>query len=569
MYASNRSTSSFQLSWNAQRALLFVLVSVIFCTQADAASFGRSLLRQVEDPPDPATVQGCGPGGGAQCIIGYKGGDPKKKCPEEEECKKCNEGNGVSGQCFCVPPKARFFKNEKCMPCTAPGYEIDTETGKCVCATDAGFVVNSQGDGCECDSEKNLVLGENGECVCDAANNFVPDGEGGCECDSEKNLVLGENGECVCDAANNFVPDGEGGCECDSEKNLVLGENGECVCDAANNFVPDGENGECVCDAANNFVPGENGECVCDAANNFVPDGEGGCECDSEKNLVLGENGECVCDAANNFVPDGENGECVCDAANNFVPGENGECVCKDGYTLKDGECIRDCSPSMTITPNKANPDVNEVVTFTIEAECFSTKDSQVTFKISYGDATGEQFQATPTCDSHVCSAETSSPSHAYSYASQFAVTASLEDTSGTILSTGTIISVGQSTVINNYTLPGCGSYVRSTSGGPGGTIDEWDISAISPGSKIDVFLETFNIPDRLILQYDNTQQLDTKWVGSKGIYDANPTLYPGPYAQASTFEQEDVFTTTSKNKFTVFVLAPQSGTVWFYQIKC
>lgn len=74
--------SSFKLSRNTKGVLLFVLVSVNICTQARAASFGRSLLKKVEDPPDPDTVQGCGPGGGAQCIIGYKGGNPSKTCPE-------------------------------------------------------------------------------------------------------------------------------------------------------------------------------------------------------------------------------------------------------------------------------------------------------------------------------------------------------------------------------------------------------------------------------------------------------------------------------------------------------
>ena len=357
----------------------------------------------------------------------------------EEECKKCNEGTGVSGQCFCLPPNARFYKNEKCIPCTAPGYMVDTETGKCVCDTDAGFVVNSEGDGCECDSE-------------------------------------------------------------------------------------------------NHFVPDENGECVCDAANNFVPDGSGGCECDSE---------------------------------NHFVPNENGECVCKEGYRLENEVCVPDCSPSITISPDKPNPDVNEVVTFTVEAECFKTDDSEVTFKMSYGDASGDQFPETPTCDTHTCTAETSSPSHAYSYASQFAVTVSLEDSSGTILSTGVVISVGSPTVINNYTLSSCGQFVRSDSGGVGGTIDEWDISAIPPDSKIDVFLETYNIPDRLILQYDNIQQLDTNWVGNKTIFDNNPSLYPGKYAQTSPFEKAEVFMKASEDKFTVFVLAPQSGTRWYYKIRC
>lgn len=63
-----------------ETVVCFVVLGLTIC-HCYASSRGLTAKGPNVPMPDPDNVLGCGPGGGSTCIIGYKGGNPAKRCP--------------------------------------------------------------------------------------------------------------------------------------------------------------------------------------------------------------------------------------------------------------------------------------------------------------------------------------------------------------------------------------------------------------------------------------------------------------------------------------------------------
>ena len=113
-----------------------------------------------------------------------------------------------------------------------------------------------------------------------------------------------------------------------------------------------------------------------------------------------------------------------------------------------------------------------------------------------------------------------------------------------------------------------CDSWVASSSGGYGVTVDPWDISNIAPGVVFDIKYNAYGIPDKFIVQYPEGEEvLNTGWRGNTS-YNGDP-LFPGGIAGPGRGEMDGIFVRGNANSFTVTVEGPRNGTIWDYEIRC
>lgn len=114
-----------------------------------------------------------------------------------------------------------------------------------------------------------------------------------------------------------------------------------------------------------------------------------------------------------------------------------------------------------------------------------------------------------------------------------------------------------------------CDEWSASQSGGFGVTIDTWSIEDIPVGATFDMEFQAYTVPDKFVVEYPVGNEVhDTGWRGGSS-YNNNPTLYPGGISGPGFGLASDMFTKGTQNTFRVVVTGPQSGTAWFYRIRC
>jgi surface antigen len=119
-----------------------------------------------------------------------------------------------------------------------------------------------------------------------------------------------------------------------------------------------------------------------------------------------------------------------------------------------------------------------------------------------------------------------------------------------------------------NKKLDVCEVWTAANSGGYGTTVDKWDISELPAGTLFDIKFDTYQVPDKIIIQYQGDIVYDSGWRGQQRYIDNNPHLYPGGLAGPGQDELEGIFRKGSDDHFILTVYGPESSTKWRYFMK-
>jgi len=119
-----------------------------------------------------------------------------------------------------------------------------------------------------------------------------------------------------------------------------------------------------------------------------------------------------------------------------------------------------------------------------------------------------------------------------------------------------------------NKKLDVCEIWTAANSGGYGTTVDNWDISELPAGTSFDIKFDTYQVPDKIVIQYQGVTVYDSGWRGQQRYIDNNPHLYPGGLAGPGQEELGGIFIKSSEDQFILTVYGPESNTQWRYYMK-
>ena len=236
-------------------------------------------------------------------------------------------------------------------------------------------------------------------------------------------------------------------------------------------------------------------------------------------------------------------------------PGEDGECPpCTPGL------------PELTVTsPALTDAEAGQSYQFTFTATNLPAGLSQAVFAWTFGTGgTGSSGTQQVSVSGNQATYQTS-----YTYPSDgmYALVVVVEDTSGNVIVDKNLVVTVGTMVVREYDLDVCDTWRAAGSGGQGGTIDNWDISTLPVGTEFDIRFDAYSIPDKYVVTYNGVVVLDTGWRGSSS-YEGNP-LYPGGIAGPGAGQEDGIFTKVAGvDTFTVTVFGPQSGTLWWYEMR-
>ena len=225
-------------------------------------------------------------------------------------------------------------------------------------------------------------------------------------------------------------------------------------------------------------------------------------------------------------------------------------------------------SPVVTINPSTVtNGQIGKTYTFTVTANNIPSGTRTVTFDYSFGDGSSN---ATGSKDAAVSGGKaTIKISHSYSANSAYGLTVAVSDDTDLLATGYASVIIGSTSAGSDYEITDADmdEWIAADSGGYGITIDTWDISDLPKGCKFDLWFDTYDVPDKYIIEYpDGTVVLDTGWRGSAS-YDGDP-LYPGGVVGDPTGEEDSIFTKGSQSYFKVTIIGPDPTTAWDYKIR-
>ncbi len=221
---------------------------------------------------------------------------------------------------------------------------------------------------------------------------------------------------------------------------------------------------------------------------------------------------------------------------------------------------------TLSISPDGLKDgEVGKEYEFTFSASNIPSGARYVTFKWSLGDGKATGNKKVEVVDGTASTKVT----HAYSDPNVYGLTAAVVRVTGIRLAEKSVsVAVGVRAEDRERELGSCDGWRSSTEGGYGVTVDVWDISTVPVGAVFDLKFDTYQIPDKIVIQSsDGVELFNSGWRGAKA-YDGMP-LYPGGLAGTGKGGAEAVFNKADATTFKVTVIGPDPKTKWKYEVQC